>query len=246
MGVKISWRRRAILLLIAAVLVRPSLGHEKGVNVCSPDEDRPTKRSACTQDSSCKHETQCGCIPKGCNCGDFHCILNLHPHSHGDGQHAEISSSKLQGGSNHIHKDGTTHSHSGGSKPHHHMSDGTVVYEPDTNDPHNEPVDADKARSRSMRVGTMGSAGNATNPTDSKTHKQKTWGLLMFLVAGAVGCMVMSGVYMIVAPFFTRCFRRRVLGKSMLSKDMFDDKEMLAMDWESKANAAGWSRDDDL
>jgi len=43
-----------------------------------------------------------------------------------------------------------------------------------------------------------------------------------------------------------RCFKHKVLGKSMLSKDMFNDKEMMCMDWESKSNAAGWRHDDGL
>jgi hypothetical protein len=43
-----------------------------------------------------------------------------------------------------------------------------------------------------------------------------------------------------------RCFRHKVLGKSMLSREMFNDNEMMSMDWESKSHAAGWRHDDGL
>jgi hypothetical protein len=32
----------------------------------------------------------------------------------------------------------------------------------------------------------------------------------------------------------------------MLSRDMFNDNEMMCMDWDAKSTAAGWRHDDGL
>eukprot|EP00960_Hanusia_phi_P044853 756862-Hanusia_phi.AAC.4 len=86
------------------------------------------------------------------------------------------------------------------------MPDGAVVYEPDTHDGHDAPVDADRQAEKPRRVEKVQDTGNSTRPSDSRAHKKtQTWGMLMFLVAGAVGCLVMAGVYMVIAPLFVRC-----------------------------------------
>eukprot|EP00961_Rhodomonas_salina_P227291 3073184-Rhodomonas_salina.3 len=63
-----SRRRRDIASLwLGLVLVSISFavvgGHEEGgggINPCSPDPDRPTRRDACKADARCQHHTQCG------------------------------------------------------------------------------------------------------------------------------------------------------------------------------------------
>jgi len=70
--------------------------------------------------------------------------------------------------------------------------------------------------------------------------------VLVFMLAmgvctliSAVGCMCMGSATL-------RMLKRRALGRSLLSSDMFNDREMQSIDWESKATAAGWAHDDGL
>jgi len=69
----------SFLLLVTFAQVPVCRAHRGlGVNICARDE-RPvsaaSKRLSCKQDPLCVHETQCGCIPKDCTCGDEHCIF---------------------------------------------------------------------------------------------------------------------------------------------------------------------------
>jgi hypothetical protein len=113
-----------LLLLVAACLsVLPRCKADAlRINICAADE-RPmsasAKRLSCKQDPLCIHETQCGCIPKVCTCGDDACIFSgeqageNHQHSHADGAR------------------NATHTHVGGEAPHHHHADGSIILDAD-------------------------------------------------------------------------------------------------------------------
>lgn len=117
-----------------------------GVNICARDE-RPmsaaSKRLSCKQDPKCVHETQCGCIPKDCTCGNERCIF-AGPGSEGDAHDAHDApmndaheAHDAQGdGELHSHADGTGHGHGhpGGDLPHLHGKDGMILPEGGTDD----------------------------------------------------------------------------------------------------------------
>jgi len=70
--------------------------------------------------------------------------------------------------------------------------------------------------------------------------------VLAMLLALGIGVLVIAACCACFGSTVCRCFKHKVLGKSMLSKDMFNDKEMMCMDWEAKTNAAAWKHDDGL
>jgi hypothetical protein len=111
-----------------------------GVNICARDE-RPmsasSKRLSCKQDPQCIHETQCGCIPKDCTCGNERCIF-AGPGNEGDAHDAHDApmndAHEAHDGELHSHADGTGHGHPGGDLPHHHGKDGAIILEGGTDD----------------------------------------------------------------------------------------------------------------
>lgn len=106
--------------------------HGGHINVCAADE-RPVsaavKRISCKQDPKCIHESQCGCIPKDCTCGNEACIfageLDGGVDDH-DGDQREIEDHD-EHHHDHTHAEGEKHSHAGGNSPHHHASDGSII-----------------------------------------------------------------------------------------------------------------------
>jgi len=98
--------------------------HGSHTNICAADE-RPVsaaaKRISCKQDPKCIHETQCGCIPKHCTCGNEACIFagEDKDHAHADAD-ADADAA-------HAHTDGEEHLHAGGDGPHHHAADGSII-----------------------------------------------------------------------------------------------------------------------
>jgi hypothetical protein len=115
-----------------------------GVNICARDE-RPmsaaSKRLSCKQDPQCIHETQCGCIPKDCTCGNERCIFagsgsegDAHDAHDAPVNDAHEAHDTHGDGELHSHADGTGHGHPGGDLPHHHGKDGTMIPEEGTDD----------------------------------------------------------------------------------------------------------------
>ena len=350
-------------VLVLAVLhacMLPTCSHQ-GVNICAHDERPMTataKRLSCKQDVMCIHETQCGCIPKGCTCGDSHCIYAAenheddsvgHTHNHNGEKHThdggdrphhhsadgsimyDTDSSALVAGAGdaakpgdegarkhhlvdddsdgpmHTHPDGTEHGHPGGSMPHHHAKDGGLVFDmpkavPTSNKARfvmnrgplvnkhrselpahaeSDAVDADAVHddvplhaagsgetgdasddkisplaggmkagggADSASGGSLGEPhvnGTLSNQTTSEM-KQRMAGVLLLVLGMGITALLVAAFCACFGSAVVRCFKHKVLGKSMLSKDMFNDKEMMCMDWDSKSNAAGWRHDDGL
>jgi len=234
--------------------------HEgRGVNMCSKNEERPRMRNDCRSDPACVHESQCGCIPKGCTCGDEKCI-----YTHEEGKHYDSEAVDLDGGGSkskpktahthvigdkqafkfkHSHHGGKAHEHEGGDRKHHHTDDGEVVYDDEDGgkSEHHHKHKHDKTKSRKThqegggkrQVQSDGKGGRV--PGNSVLSKLPTWAWI------GVGAMTILCICSSVA-IRRWCSKR---GKSMLSKDMFNDsKEMQAFDWDSKVAAAGWASDD--
>lgn len=335
-----------LVLALLHACITPTCSHE-GVNICAHDERPMTataRRLSCKQDDMCIHETQCGCIPKGCTCGDSHCIYagekhvghgdedkhehdgEMHAHAGGDRPHHhaadgsivyEEDSSALSSpigkpatpgeqaagkhdlvdddgdGPMHTHHDGTEHGHPGGDMPHHHDEDGGLVFdmpkalpkrkakfvmnkgpllnpqkyrsEP-TGHADSDAVDADALHDvvlppktgsgKREGIGDNGKGDdsgkppvNGTVPLGNQTTsemKQRMAGVLVLVLGMGIVALMVAACCTCFGSALMRCFKHKVLGKSMLSKDMFNDKEMMCMDWESKSNAAGWRHDDGL
>ena len=114
-----------VLLALLHLSVVLCDAHGSHINICAADE-RPVsaaaKRISCKQDPKCIHETQCGCIPKHCTCGNEACIFagEDKDHAHADAD-ADADAA-------HVHTDdGKRHSHAGGDSPHHHVADGSII-----------------------------------------------------------------------------------------------------------------------
>ena len=75
---------------------------------------------------------------------------------------------------------------------------------------------------------------------------QKLVGVLVLVLGLGILALMIAACCTCFGSAVIRCFKHKVLGKSMLSKDMFNDKEMMCMDWEAKTNAAAWRHDDGL
>jgi len=390
-----EWFRTAswpvFALAVLHLCVAPGCSHE-GVNICAHDERPMTataKRLSCKQDAKCVHETQCGCIPQGCTCGDAPCIYAGHgqgddgdvepadshahdgkrhthtggdrPHHHADDgsivydgnnaaepevakeaaphHHADDGSVVYDGnkaaepevakeagepaedgarkhelvdddgeGPTHTHADGTQHGHPGGDMPHHHDKDGSIVFDVPNKGPpkkakfvmnkgpllpphqhkakdaDGDAIDADAIHDAQPSPAAAGSGkkgvtGDASSVSPPATHgddgaassasgdrlgmpsvnstgtrggqatseiRQRMAGVLLLVLGMGIFALMMAACCTCFGSAFVRCFKHKVLGKSMLSKDMFNDKEMMCMDWESKSNAAGWRHDDGL
>uniref|UniRef100_A0A7S0VRF8 Uncharacterized protein n=1 Tax=Hemiselmis tepida TaxID=464990 RepID=A0A7S0VRF8_9CRYP len=234
-----------------------NLLHEgRGVNMCSKNEDRPRIRNDCKSDPACVHESQCGCIPKGCTCGDEKCI-----YTHEEGKNYDSDAVDLDGGSSktkskrahthiigdkqafkikHTHRGGKVHEHEGGGRKHHHTDDGEVVYDDEDGEEfghhhHHKKDGKAKSRKAEQRSGEKKTLTEGKASGTSVLSKVPKWA---WIGVGAVTAVCICGSVAVRGW----C---RMRGKSMLSKDMFNDsKEMQAFDWDSKVAAAGWASDD--
>ena len=309
------------------------------VNVCAADE-RPVsaaaKRMSCKQDLKCKHETQCGCIPKECTCGNEACIFAgtsvgsgvgggvddaSTEHEHGadgqiisdEGAHSAGSRAASEPGEDaetpgaskhdlvdddsegpqHSHRDGTLHGHPGGDLPHHHDASGGLVFDAppkpskqaakfimhkellppgmhasakagvvgsDNGDAVDTDAVLDKKPDKPQAAASNSPAGlvltgeqEGGNKTDTQDKSVPTHALPAKMASALASLLGIGIAGLLVAAWCVccgsatmRCFRHKVLGKSMLSREMFNDNEMMSMDWESKSHAAGWRHDDGL
>lgn len=186
-----------ILLLTSLLTAPPSCRAQgdarevKGVkNICASDE-RPmsasAKRLSCKEDAQCKHETQCGCIPKWCTCGDEPCWARSGddadpaPSSSTTSTTTTTSSSSSSSSSSlhesekkHMHDDGEEHSHEGGDSPHDHGPDQSMIPVADADDGAagslaGAPVGATTSASKHDLVDDDGD-GPAHTHADGTTH----------------------------------------------------------------------------